>query len=484
MNKKLGVLCHISSLPSEYGIGDFDKCCYDFIDFLSDNNISIWQILPLSNTNEGNCPYGAISSLTFDEQYISPDYLVSLGLIETENLSKLKKLKKTKKVRFDIVKPEKMRLLEMAYNNAKKPLLDKVYTFAGEHPEFFDYGYYRALQCVFQVKDWHLVPQELWEKNSKEYKAFVKENEKEIYKHIFYQYLLHTEWQGVREYARLHNVQILGDMPIYPDKISLDVLFNLDKFKLDKDYLPRVTGGVPPDDFSDVMQNWGTCIYDWDKLKEDNYSWIIKKISTLQSYYDIVRIDHFAGFVEHYEIDNTDFSKNVWVKGGGEDLFNVIASKCDIERLVIEDLGIVKPEHKKIRSKYSLCGMAILQFAFKRPNHEYLPNNIKKNTLYYLGTHDNNTYLGYLRKLKREQKNKVFEYLSLPKMSNKDLVITSVKKMLDSKCKAVILQMQDYLLQNEKYKMNTPGKAEGSWEYRVPIDYKDTFKENLDKFLN
>ena len=484
MKKQLGVLCHVSSLNSEYGIGDFGKSCYDFIDFLSENNINIWQILPLSNTNEYNCPYGATSSLTFDEQYISPEYLVSLGLIEKEELSKLEKFKNTKRVKFDIIKPEKMHLLEMAYNNAKKPLLDKVYSFAKTHTEFFDYGYYRALQSVFNVKDWHLVPQTLWKKNSKEYKTFVKENEREIYKHIFYQYLLYTEWQEVSEYAKSHNVQILGDMPIYPDRTSLDVLFNLDKFKLDKDYLPRVTGGVPPDDFSEEMQNWCTCIYDWDKLKEDNYSWIIKKISTLQSYYDIVRIDHFAGFVEHYEIDNADLSKNVWVKGGGEDLFNVIADKCDIDRLVIEDLGIVKPEHKKIRSKYNLCGMAVMQFAFKRPNHEYLPENVRKNTLYYLGTHDNNTYLGFLRKLNRKQKSKVFEYLSLPKMSNKALVIASIKKMLNSRCKAVILQMQDYLLQNEKYKMNTPGKAEGSWEYRVPSNYKDTFKKNLEKFLN
>lgn len=480
--KKLGVLCHVSSLPNDYGIGDFGECCHYFIDFLEQYNINIWQILPLSNTNDSNCPYGAMSSLTFDEQYISPEYLVFLGLVDEEELNTLKKLKNSKKVRFDIVKPEKLRLLSLAYKNAKKPMMDRVCAFAEEHPEFYDYGYYKALLSVHNVNDWHLVPHVLWKKGSKEYKAFVKENEKEIYKHIFSQYLLYSEWQTVKDYASMHNVEILGDMPIYPDKTSLDVLFNLDKFKLDGEYMPRVTGGVPPDDFSDVMQNWGTCIYDWDKLKEDNYSWIIKKISALQSYYDIVRIDHFAGFVEHYEIDNNDYSKNKWVKGGGEDLFNVIADKCDIDRLVIEDLGIVKPEHKKIRDKYNLSGMAIMQFAFKRPNHEYLPENVGENTLYYLGTHDNNTYLGFLRKLDRAKKKKVFEYLGLRKMGHKQLVIASVKKMLDSKCKAVILQMQDYLLQNEKHKMNTPGKADGCWDYRVPSNYEKIFAKNIKLF--
>ena len=481
--KKLGVLCHVSSLPNEYGIGDFGECCQDFIDVLEQYNINIWQILPLSNTNDSNCPYGAMSSLTFDEQYISPDYLVFLGLIDDSELVTLKRLKNSKKVKFDIIKSEKLRLLEIAYKNAKKIIMDKVYAFATEHTEFFDYGYYKALLSLHKVNDWHLVPQKLWKKNSREYKAFVKENEKEIYKHIFAQYLLYSEWNTVKNYAAMHNVEILGDMPIYPDKTSLDVLFNLDKFQLNKEYLPRVTGGVPPDDFSDVMQNWGTCIYDWDKLKEDNYTWIIKKISTLQSYYDVVRIDHFAGFVEHYEINNNDLSKNVWVKGGGEDLFNVIAEKCDIDRLVIEDLGIVKPEHIKIRDKYNLSGMAIMQFAFKRPNHEYLPENVGKNTLYYLGTHDNNTYLGYLRNLSKKQKSKVFEYLSLPKMSDKKLVIASVKKMLKSNCKAVILQMQDYLLQNEKYKMNTPGKSDGCWDYRVPTNYEKMLEKNLNLFL-
>ena len=483
MDKTLGVLCHVTSLPNIYGIGDFGKCCYDFIDFLAEKKIGIWQILPLNNTNEHNCPYGVTSSLTFDEQFISPDYLVNLGLIEEKELKLLKRYTNTVKVKFDVVKSEKLRLLNIAYANINSELFSEVKKFASKHSEFLDYGYYRTLQSAFSVNDWHLVSRELWKKGSKEYKEFIKNNEKEIYRWVFYQYLLYTEWQMVREYAAAHNVKILGDLPIYPDRTSLDVLFNIKYYQLNKDYLPTITGGVPPDDFCDEMQNWNTCVYDWEALKKDDYGWIIRKLNVLQNYYDILRIDHFAGVVEHYEIHNDDMSKNAWVRAGGEDLFEVIKDKCELDRIVIEDLGIVKPEHKRIRKKYNLRGMAVLQIAFNKPNHEYLPKNVRANTLYYLGTHDNNTYLGYLRTIPKEKKAKVFEYLNLNKMRDKDIVIASVRQMLNSKSETIILQMQDYLLQNEKYKMNTPGKAEGSWEYRVPRGYKKVFSKNLELFL-
>lgn len=480
---KLGVLCHVSSLPNKYGIGDFGKCCYDFIDFLASNGVDIWQILPLNNTNEWNCPYGVTSSLTFDEQYIDPDHLVTLGLIDKGELKILKKYKNTQRVKFDIVKKEKHRILNLAWKNIHGELQEKVWQFAKEHPEFHDYGYYKALQIIHNEWDWHKMPKELWKKGSKAYKEFADKYSKVIDKYVFFQYLLYTEWMLVRNYAKSRNVKILGDLPIYPDRTSLDVMFNLKYFKLDKDYMPALTGGVPPDDFCEEGQNWDSCIYDWDKLQKDGYSWIIKKLNVLQSYYDLLRIDHFAGFVEHFENNNADPSKSEWVKGGGVDLFNTIKEKCDLDRIVIEDLGIVRPEHKKVRSKFKLCGMNVLQFAFNKPNHEYLPQNVKKNSIYYLGTHDNNTYLGFLRTIPQEKKEKIFEYLNLPKMSDKKLVIESVKKLLASKSQTVVLQMQDYLMQNEKYKMNTPGKAEGSWEYRVPQNYKKTFTKNLRKFL-
>ncbi len=483
IDKEMGVLCHVSSLPNKYGIGDFGKCCFDFIDFLSSQGIGIWQILPLNNTNEWNCPYGVTSSLTFDTQYIDPEHLVALGLIDKGELKNLKKLKSTVRVNFDVVKEEKRRLINLTWQNISATIQEKLEQFIIDHPEFHDYGYYKALKSVYGTDDWREVPKALWQKGSKEYNDFVEEFSELIEMYVFPQYLLYTEWMLVRDYARSRNVKILGDLPIYPDKNSLDVMFNLKYFKLDENYLPALTGGVPPDDFCAEGQNWGTCIYDWDALQKDGYPWIIKKLNVLQSYYDLLRIDHFAGFVEHYENNNAKPSKSKWVKGGGEDLFNTIKEKCDLDRIVIEDLGIVRPAHKKIRSQFNLCGMNVLQFAFNKPNHEYLPKNVKENSICYLGTHDNNTYLGFLRTIEPEKKEKIFEYLNLPKMSDKKLVTQCVKQLLNSKSHTVVLQMQDYLMQNEKYKMNTPGKAEGSWEYRVPQNYKKRFTKNLKSFL-
>ena len=481
MNKNFGVLCHISSIKSKYGIGDFGRSSFEFVDFLSKNNINIWQVLPLCNTNKFNCPYATTSSLTFDEQYISPDHLVELGLVCSSELKKLKHSATKNKVNFEIVKPEKLRLLNLAYNNASPQLIEKAKQFATQIPEFYDYGYYRAVQEVKNVCDWHETKIELWQKGNKEYKTFAKENESVILKYIFFQYLLYTEWSTLKEYANKRGVKILGDMPIYPDKSSLDVLNNLESFKLDDKYMPLVTGGVPPDDFCKDGQNWGTCIYNWENLKQNGYQWIVRKINILQSYYNILRIDHFAGFVEYYEISASDKLNAKWTIGGGEDLFNTIKSKCDITSLVIEDLGIVLPSHKLVRDKFNLTGMSILQQCIS--NNKYLPQNVAKNSIYYLGTHDNDTYIGFLRSIDKEHKQQLLTSLGLKKLSNKKILIESVKQMLKSNSQTVVLQMQDFLMQNEKFRTNYPGRAEGCWEYKVPNNYKSKFKRNLKEFL-
>ena len=479
-NKKLGVLCHISCLPNKYGIGDFGKSSRDFIRFISKHNVSIWQILPLNHTNNYNCPYGTMCSFTMDEMFVSVDDLVKRKLINKAELSKLKSLKNTEKVDYAIVKAEKIRLLDLAYSNITEDLKSKVVEFAKSKPKFFDYAYFKTVLAHFDVYDWHNVDQSYWDKESEQSKAFVTENIEDIYRLVFYQYMLFTQWQEVRAFANKMGIRILGDMPVYLQRDSFDVCYNHRVFKLDKNKMPTVTGGAPPDEFCADGQNWGSCVYDWKYLQTVDYDFVVNRINALLQYYDILRIDHFAGLVEHYEI-STKTNQGKWVKGGGEDLFNTLKSACRFKDLVVEDLGVLTNETQQVKKDFDLTGMAVLQFAFGSDDtNHYLPKNVDKNSLYYLGTHDNNTYMGFLNSLDSESRDKVVRLLGLNgSVSNERLLYDSVKLLLDSSCRATILQIQDFLVQGEEYRINIPGQAADCWEYRMPIKYKNRFIKTL-----
>ena len=209
----------------------------------------------------------------------------------------------------------------------------------------------------FKTENFRDVPCEYWDKTSKDYKKLAKENKDLITKFAYFQWLLNEQWQKVREYAKSKNVSILGDLPIYPDPNSFDVFLNRDQFKLNKKTLePLVYGGVPADEFCENGQNWGTCVYDWDYMKSLNYNFMIDKIQKLLDMYDILRLDHFLGYVEHYEWDANIAKKGKWYKKGGEDFFNVLKENCDMNRIVIEDLGLDKKEATRVRKKFNLKG--------------------------------------------------------------------------------------------------------------------------------
>ena len=474
MNKKLGVLCHVSSIPSKYGVGDFGKSSKEFIDFLARNNLQIWQILPLNITNKNNCPYSSACSYSIEEMYIDPEYLLETGKIDARDLITLKKLAKTKKVSFDLVKKEKNKLLEKAYTRIDSNTLKEVEEELKNSTWLYEYCYFRAMLQHFNVENFREIPNKYWDKDTKEYKLLAKENKDLITKYAYFQWLLNKQWQEVRNYAKINGILILGDLPIYPDPNSFDVFLNRDQFKLDKATLePLVYGGVPADAFCKDGQNWGTCVYDWDYMKSLNYSFMLDKIKTLLTKYDILRLDHFLGYVEHYEWDAKNLKKGKWLKKGGEDFFSTLQQECDMNRIVIEDLGLEKKEATNIRNKFNLKGMCVIQMILENPKYiRYAPDKVAKDSLYYLGTHDNNTFMGYLKNLNKEDKIKLCNIVGVNKSKNKDIHLECIRKMIQSNADTVILQIQDYLMQGEKYRMNVPGQAEGWWEYKMPNRYE------------
>ena len=481
MSKQLGVLCHITSLVSEYGIGDFGKSSRNFIDFLKENNINIWQILPLNETNDYNCPYSSLCYFTYDPMFVDVDQLVSLGLINNDELNSLRQLSETSSVEYHKIKTEKQKLLSLAFKNIDQNTMSLLENYANTNPLILRYAVFKTLLHHFNTSNWRDLDPCYRNVNSNAYRIFVKENKHNIFEQIYIQYVLEQQWSSVMDYARDKGVTILGDIPIYPDQNSFDVFDSPQSFLLDKrTMLPLVYGGVPADDFCKDGQNWHTCVYDWEILKHSNYEYMINKIKLMLNRYDLLRLDHFLGYVEHYEISTTNTDSGNWVLAGGNDFFDTLASQIDINRLTVEDLGIMKQSANNVREQYNLTGMCVLQLAIgQQLNSNYLPNSVPTNCIYYTGTHDNNTLIGYINSLDRNTLEHFMSILDINSDTTQEIAIECMKKMINSKSHTIIFPIQDLLLQDEHYRMNIPGKSLGCWEYKLPHYYQNTVKQTM-----
>lgn len=477
MEKEIGILCHISSLPSEYGVGDFGKEAYRFVDFLSKNNIKIWQILPLNQTGETNCPYLSDCCFSYDEMFFDVDDLIQKNLISEQDTLNLKNLPKSKKVAYNLVKIEKHHIFEKAYKNISKQMSNAVDIFLKQNTDVLKYAIYKSLLEKHNLTDWRNLSSALIKNNSKEHSEFVAKNTELIRKYGFFQYILHEQWKALKEYAHSKGVVILGDLPIYPNVKSFDVYANKEFYKLDSDYNMLCTGGVPKNSPDELEQNWGSSVYDWNALKETKYKYLINKIKALLDQYDILRLDHFYGYVEHYEYSTTNSKDNKWVKGGGMDFFSELSNQVDFNNIVIENLGFTKKECEKVQKTFNLTGMCLLESSLKEKR--YQPENVEPNNIYYLGTHDNNTFIGFFDSLEEKQKKQFCKLFNIDPALNEDSIISVMKQMFSSKAKCVIFQIQDLLMQNEFSRMNIPGIAFHQWEYKMPKSYQSKASKTL-----
>jgi len=479
---EFGVLCHVTCLNNPYGLGDFGKCAYEFVDFLSEIGATVWEVLPLNLANDFNCPYGAMSVFSFDEMFVDLEELCEIGLLKRKQLKLLKKFKNSEKVNFSIVKPEKLRLFECAYNNLKSKsfLQDWVKT----QPHIFEYAYWRTLLDVFGVKDWRLVDRKFWKKNSKAGKCFVEENKEVFQKYIFFQFVLQKQWENLKVYANKKGIKIFGDLPAYCDKASVEVFSHPEYVRLDKDMMPAFTGGTPADSIVGEIQDWGTCVYDWQKLKEEKYSYLIERMEYLLKQFDILRLDHFVAYIEYFEIPKSGKSKPKFVKGGGKEFFEELGKKIDLSRIVVEDIGTVNKSCLDVKKKFNLAGMSVLQFAFdtdeSNPN---LPRNVKENSIFYTQTHDYNTFMGFLKSLENSDLQRVSSLLNCQKTGLMEIQISAIKKLLNSKAKIAMIPVQDLMFLDERFRMNIAGVAENCWEYRLQKNFKKLIKNNVKRYF-
>ena len=450
---------HITSLPNKYGWGKFSKEAFEFVDFLKSGNFTVWEVLPFSPTLYGNSPYSTYSSFAINPNFLDLTEFLTEEEIKSFCLDKCRSLS-------DYTKN-----MEKALQLVCKKVRDNfnLEKFIKENSFWIkDYALFVVLKKKFNCP-WYEFSEELKNRNKSSLQKFYIENKEEIEDVILIQFLLHNQWQKIKDYAKQNGIEIFGDVPFYVELDSADVWANPNCWELENGK-PKLVAGVPPDYFNSEGQLWGYPIYDYEKLAEKNYEYFIKKFKRLSCLFDIVRLDHFVGFSRYYAVPSThkNAKKGKWFKGTGEKLLKQILlhSSC---KIVAEDLGTVTEETQKLKEKFSIPGVKVLMFAFDDDrDNMYKPHNYEKNCVAYIGTHDNDTFMGLLNTGCWDKINRFKRYFQMPLELGNDVVVdNAIVNLYRSSANMVIFTMQDILKLGNEARMNTPGVAKGNWEWKV-----------------
>jgi len=441
--RQAGILMPVASLPNPYGIGDFGKETYQFIDICKQFGFKIWQILPLNPLGFGSSPYQPFSSFAFDELYISLDLLCEADLIDPVDCFHFDE----EFIDYEAIRSYKEPYLRKAYQKFKKN---------AEYQQFLKRAFwleeYSEFICLKQLNH-----NRIWLEWEDYLANDVLEQQKEYIK--FLQYILYTQWMKVKEYANQNGIHIMGDIPFYVGLDSADVYFNRESFLLNKKGYPTSVAGVPPDYFSKYGQLWGNPIYDFEYLKENDFEFWVQRIKWNQDLYDSIRIDHFRAFDTYWKIpaNETTAINGEWVLGPGYDLFDCLFEKYPDVRLIAEDLGDLRKEVLELRDHYQLLGMRIIQYSFGRLE-ESENFYIAPYCIAYTGTHDNDPVKGWYRTLDKNEQRRIrhilksFHYYDAKTMPEKVLYRT-----LDCNALIAMVQVQDILLFDETTRINHPG---------------------------
>ena len=466
-----GILLHPTSLPGTFGIGDLGPQAFEFVDFLARAGQTYWQILPLGPTGHGNSPYSAYSAFAGNTLLISPEKLVSDGLLSAIDLDNIPKFD-SEKVDFDRVRDWKNERLAAAFETFQaapnSPLREECDYFCRVNAWWLDdYAVFRAVKESTGQKPWFewAVPLKLRERVA--LGKIASQLSREITAEKFYQYLFFRQWLAVKKYTNEKGVKIIGDIPIFVALDSADVWCNQSKFKLGPDGSPKVVAGVPPDYFAKTGQLWGNPIYDWDAMLKDNFGWWNARIAFALGTVDIVRLDHFIGFSRNWEVPGGDKTaeNGKWMDVPGHQLFSYLRQRLGELPVIAEDLGAMTPEVENLRDTFGFPGMRILQYAFGGDAYNRdLPHNYIANCVAYTGTHDNDTTAGWYAAASKEAKRHCRTYLN---SSGRDICWDMIRAAFSSVANVCVAPMQDVLGLGSDARMNTPATASGNWEWRL-----------------
>lgn len=489
-----GVLLHPTSLPGRFGIGDFGKQAYKFIDFLVASGQSLWQILPLGPTGYGDSPYQCFSAFAGNTLLISPEQLIAEGLLAKKDLRNAP-LFPLERVDYGNLIPYKNALLEKAFANFKRTadadLGAQFLAFTKEAAAWLDeYALFRALKDANGGQAWNHWGRDLALRDKRALASAREELQEKIDAQRFYQFLFFKQWKALRNYCHERHVKIIGDLPIFVAYDSADVWANPQFFKLNEAGHPIVVAGVPPDYFSQTGQLWGNPIYDWGKLRASNFQWWVDRLRATFTVVDIVRIDHFRGFAATWEVPATDRTaeRGRWVEVPGRELFKALRKALGELPIIAEDLGVITPDVEALRDDFGFPGMRILQFAFRNTTNPDLPHNYIPHTVVYTGTHDNDTALGWFNSTAGKSSTRTAEQIEtetsycLEYLNSKGLEIhwDFIRAVFASVADTVMIPLQDILGLGSQARMNLPASQEGNWQWRYEADdLKEELSERL-----
>ncbi|HKL73103.1 MAG TPA: 4-alpha-glucanotransferase [Candidatus Onthovivens sp.] len=468
-----GILMAVSSLPSKTGIGDFNKASRQFIDSLKLAGIKIWQVLPLNPVGYGSSPYQSECGFALDPLYISLEYLK-----EKKYLTSFKEFSSnSKRVEYDKVRAYKDEYFLKAYKLQKDTTSTAFKKFLKDNSWCEEYARFHVLFLKNEYLDWNL-----WDKKEKyaHYQKFdFTPYEEDILYYEWLQFIAYSEYELLRKYAKENGVQIMGDIPFYVGFNSSDVWANQDEFLLDEVDAPTHVAGVPPDYFALTGQRWGNPIYDWEFIKEENFEFWLKRIRGAAKLYDLLRIDHFRAFDTYYKIPVScpTAVEGTWEEAPGIEFFETLVKENINIEIVAEDLGEMFPSVFKLRDRFALKGMNVVEFTFLDENFE-----ISKNQLIYTGTHDNDTLKGWYKSLDSQTKASVDKKIKDLKLKGKGINEKLIDYAFKSICDIVIIPIQDYLKLDSYYRMNIPGTcASPDWEFK--LDSLDEFNKLIPYIL-
>ena len=468
--RKSGVLLHLSSLPSSYGIGTLGQEARNFIDFLAEAGQSCWQILPICPTGYGDSPYQSLSSFAGNPYLIDLDQLAEAGLLKQNEYRNVDWGNDPEKVDYGILSEQRLRVLWKAAGRLRTDNCD-FGEFCSEN-EFWleEYALFMTLKSAYNGLSWQDWPQEYRFAGSEAVELFAGHNADEINKWKVIQFIFFEQWKQLREYAEAKGIEIIGDMPIYVSLDSADVWSHPEMFQLDEDLRPIEISGCPPDGFSETGQLWGNPLFDWEYMKADGYRWWIRRIDYLTGIYHTLRFDHFRGFESYYAIPygSDDAENGEWRKGPGIELFRVVERTLGRREIIAEDLGFLTEDVKQLLADTGYPGMKVIEMAFDGRDpvgSEYLPHRFGDHCVAYLGTHDNETAIGWLETAPEEDVAAAKSYLHLddPDNYNWDMM----RALWDSAAELTVVQAQDLLGLGKEARMNTPSVPSGNWQWRA-----------------
>jgi 4-alpha-glucanotransferase len=471
-----GLLLHVTSLPSPYGIGDVGPAAISWIDRLAQAGQSWWQMLPLGPTGYGNSPYQSLSSFAGNGLLISPDWLIEDELLLASDCQA--RSFPQDKIDYSAVIPFKHGLFERAWANfsagARADLRPAYEQFRNEQAHWLeDYALFRALKVRFGGTYYLEWPAELVQRQPAALDQVRRELTDQIGQVCFAQFLLFRQGERLKAHARRKGLSLVGDLPFFVSPDSSDVWAHPELFLLDEQHRPRVVAGVPPDYFSAQGQLWGNPIYNWDALRQSDYRWSISRLQALLAHVDVIRLDHFRAFVAawHVPAGAPTAQSGKWVAGPGADFFHAVERELGALPFIVEDLGLITPDVYALRDQFHLPGTRVLQFAFDgHSDNPYLPHNYVTNAVVYTGTHDNPTTRGWFEELPDNQRQNLWNYLKLPGGESGEAAPALMNLAWSSVAAVSMAPLQDLLNLGREARMNVPGRAEGNWSWRCTED--------------